>query len=162
MNVVSNSSPLVGLARIGKLELLQALYTNLTVPEAVWQEVVVAGSDQPGADQVREADWIQRWVVTNRQLVRALQQDLDAGEAEAIALALETEADLLLIDDRLGRNSAHHLGITYVGVIGVIVEAKHKGFIATVKPELNLLRDIAGFRISDRLYTRILQDEGEI
>jgi uncharacterized protein len=161
MNVVSNTSPLIGLARIGRLDLLKALYGALTIPEAVWQEVVVAGADQPGADQVKDADWIQTRGVTNRQLVRALQQELDAGEAEAIALALEVEADLLLMDERLGRNTAHHLGLKYIGSLGVLIEAKHKSLINAVKPELNSLRDAAGFRISERLYARVLQDEGE-
>ena len=89
MHVVSNSSPLINLARIGRLTLLRELFGVLIVPDAVWQEVVVEGAGQPGADEVRSAEWIQRQAVMNTQLVQALQQDLDAGEAEAIALSLE-------------------------------------------------------------------------
>lgn len=88
MSIVSNASPLINLARIGKLDLLRELYGELLVPKAVWQEVVVKGGGQPGADEVRAATWIKTHAVTNRQLVQALQQDLDAGEAEAIALAI--------------------------------------------------------------------------
>jgi len=84
MKIVSNSSPLINLARIGKLGLLRELYGELIIPEAVWHEVVVEGSGQPGADEVKGADWIKAQVVTNRDLKRALQQELDAGEAEAI------------------------------------------------------------------------------
>ena len=91
----------------------------------------------------------------------AIQQDLDAGEAEAIALAVETEAELLLMDERLGRESARHFGLRYVGLIGVLVEAKRKGLVRAVRPYLNELRDIAGFRIRDTLYIRVLRDEGE-
>ena len=98
----------------------------------------------------------------NRQLVRALQQELDAGEAEAIALALETGAELLLMDEHLGRETAHHLGLRYTGLIGVLIEAKHKGLISAVKPHLDTLRNIAGFRVNDVLYMRVLQDEGEL
>ena len=98
----------------------------------------------------------------NRELVRALQQELDAGEAEAIALALETGAELLLMDERLGRETAAHLGLRYVGVIGVLVEAKHKGLVSALKPQLDALRDVAGFRVSGGLYRRVLQDEGEM
>ena len=101
MSVVSNASPLINLARIGKLDLLHDLYGELTIPEAVWREVVVEGAGQPGADEVKGATWIKRHAVANRQLVHALQQELDAGEAEAIVLASEMEAELLLMDERL-------------------------------------------------------------
>ena len=115
MSVVSNASPLINLARIGKLTLLHDLYGELIVPEAVWQEAVVEGAEQPGADEVESATWIKTQAATNRQLVNALQQDLDAGEAEAIALTLEIGAELLLMDEHLGRETARHLGLCYVG-----------------------------------------------
>lgn len=159
--IVSNASPLINLARIGKLELLRQLYGELSVPEAVWQEIVVKGTGQPGADEVQAATWIKRRTVTNQQLARALRQELDAGEAEAIALALEMEAELLLMDEHVGRETARHLGLHYTGLIGVLIEAKRKGFISAVKPHLDALRDVAGFRVSDSLYQRVLQDEGE-
>lgn len=111
MSIVSNASPLINLARIGKLDLLHQLYGELIVPEAVWQEVVVEGSGHPGADEVKTAPWIKMRAVTNRPLVQALRQDLDAGEAEAIALALEVGAELLLMDEHLGRETARHLGL---------------------------------------------------
>lgn len=161
MSVVSNASPLINLARIGKLTLLRDLYGELIVPEAVWQEVVVEGAGQPGADEVESATWIKTQAATNRQLVNALQQDLDAGEAEAIALTLEMGAELLLMDEHLGRETARHLGLRYVGLVGALVEAKHRGLIRAVKMHLDALRDIAGFRVVDALYARVLQDEGE-
>ncbi|HUU41202.1 MAG TPA: DUF3368 domain-containing protein, partial [Desulfatiglandales bacterium] len=99
--------------------------------------------------------------VTNRQLTQALKQELDAGEAEAIALALEIGADLLLMDENLGREVARHLGLRYTGLIGVLIEAKRKGFITAVKPCLDQLRDIAGFRLSEVLYARVLRDQEE-
>ena len=162
MSIVSNTSVLVNLARIGKLDLLCQLHGELVIPEAVWKEVVIKGSGQPGADEIKAAAWIKVRPVTNRQLVHALRQDLDAGEAEAIALALEIGAELLLMDERLGRETAHHFGLRYMGLIGALIEAKHKGLIRSIKPYLDALRDIAGFRISDILYLRILQDEGEV
>ena len=161
MSVVSNASPLINLARIGKLDLLHDLYGELTIPEAVWREVVVEGAGQPGADEVKGATWIKRHAVANRQLVHALQQELDAGEAEAIVLASEMPAELLLMDERLGRETARHLGLRYTGLIGVLVEARRKGLISAVKPHLDALRDAAGFRVSDVLCTRVRQDEGE-
>jgi len=98
MSVVSNASPLINLARIGQLDLLVQLYGELVVPEAVWREVVLKGTEQPGAKEIETAPWVQVRLVTNRELVRALRQELDAGETEAIALALEIRAEFLLMD----------------------------------------------------------------
>jgi uncharacterized protein len=161
MSIVSNASPLINLARIGKLGLLQKLYGELIIPGAVWQEIVVEGAGQPGADEVKAADWIKKRDVSNRQLTQALKQELDAGEAESIALALEIGADLLLMDEHLGREVARHLGVRYTGLIGVLIEGKRRGLITSIKPYLDQLRDIAGFRLSEVLYARVLQDEKE-
>ena len=161
MIIVSNSSPLINLARIGRLSLLHQLYSELTVPEAVWREVVVEGAGKQGSDAVKSASWIKKKTVGNIQLVRALQQELDAGEAEAIALAVEIRAGLLLMDDHMGRETARHLGLQNTGLVGALIEAKHKGFISAIKPCLNQLRDIAGFRLSEVLLARVLHDQGE-
>ena len=161
MIVVSDASVLINLARIDRLDLLHQLYGGLLIPEAVWREVVVEGSGQPGAQEVRAASWIEARVVANEHLVRALRQDLDAGEAESIALALESGADLLLMDERLGRETAGYLRVRYLGLIGVLIAAKRDGLIDAVKSHLDMLRDVAGFRVSDALYERVLRDEGE-
>lgn len=161
MTIVSNASPLVSLARIDKLDLLQQLYEEVTIPDAVRHEVVVEGAGQPGSGEVEAAPWINRRSVANRPLVRALQQHLDPGEAEAIALALELGAELLLMDEHLGRETARHLGVRYTGVIGVLIEAKRKRLLTAVKPHVDALRNIAGFYMGNALYRRVLQDEGE-
>ncbi len=93
MTAVSNASPLINLARIGLLDLLHKIYGSLLIPSAVWDEVVVQGAGQAGAEEVRTADWIARQAITNEPLAQALRQELDAGEAEAIVLALETHAE---------------------------------------------------------------------
>jgi len=159
--VVSDSSALINLARIGKLALLRDLYVEVHIPEAVWEEAVVQGEGQAGANEIKAAPWVKAHRVKNSELVKALRQDLDAGEAEAIALALETHAERLLMDERLGRDTARHLGLRFTGLIGVLVEAKRKRLIPTIKAELDALRDVAGFRIADELYWRILKDEKE-
>ncbi len=161
MSIVSNASPLINLARIGQFDLLPRLYDIILIPQAVWDEVVVQGAGQPGAEEAGSATWITRKTVVNTQLVRALRQDLDAGEAEAIALALETEAELLLMDERLGRETARYMGLRFTGLVGLLIEAKHKGLISEVKPLLDVLRREANFRVSDALYRRVLRDEGE-
>lgn len=161
MTIVSNTSPLINLARIGELDLLQELYETLIVPDAVWQEVVIDGAGLPGAAQVETSGWIKVQSVRNVQLVQALRQELDPGEAEAITLAVETNADLLLMDERLGRETARHLGIHYTGLIGTLIEAKQKGIIRSIKLRLDALRDVAGFRLSHSLYLRVLRDQKE-
>lgn len=161
MSVVSNASPLINLARIGRLDLLRELYGEVCIPNAVWQEVVVDGAGLPGAELVARARWIKRRKAKNAMLVRALRQDLDAGEAEAIVLAGELKAELLLMDESLGRETARHLGLQFIGIVGILLEAKHTGHIEAIKPLLDALRETAGFRIQQALYVRVLQDTGE-
>ena len=161
MIVVSNASPLVGLASIRQLDLLRQLYSEVHIPEAVWQEVVVDGAGQPGSTEVENAKWIKKRQVANTQLVHSLLQYLDGGESEAIALAIELKAELLIIDERLGRDTARHFGLNFTGLIGLLVDAKHKGLIGEVRRYLDELRNVFGFRISESLYRRVLTDEGE-
>jgi hypothetical protein len=161
VRIVSNASPLINLARTGKLDLLRELYGKLLIPEAVWQEVVVGGAGQPGADEVKGAVWIERRTTKNKPLVQALLQELDTGEAEAIALALEVGADWLLMDEHLGRETARHLKLRCIGLVGVLIAAKNKGLVPAIKPCLDALRDLAGFHMKDVLYTRVLKDAEE-
>ena len=162
MTVVSDASPLINLARIGQLDLLRQLYGTMLLPEAVWQEVVVDGAGQPGAAEVSAADWIHTRGIANQLLAQALRQTLGAGEAEAIVLALETEADLLLMDERLGRASAEHLGVRCMGLVGVALEARHSGLVERIRPILDALINVAGFHLHEALYQRVLRDEGEL
>lgn len=162
MIVASNTSPIINLASINHLDLLTKLYNAIIIPEAVYHEIVVIGAGQPGSNEVKKLDWINTQVVKNNNLVEALKIELDDGEAEAISLAIEQNADLLLIDERLGRNVASRFNIKYIGVLGIIVEAKSKGLIEQVKPLLDDLRTNAGFWISDNLYSKVLDIANEI
>ncbi len=162
MIIVSDASPLIALSLIHQLDLIRSLYKHVLVPLAVWHEVVTSGSNRPGAAAIATADWVEQRHVANRQLVLALLLDLDPGEAEAIALATEVDADLLIMDERLGRRTARHFGLNVIGVIGVLIEAKQQGLLANIKAQMDQLRNIAGFRISDELYRRVLADQGEV
>ena len=115
MIVVCNTSPIIALACAGHLELLHALHGEILVPDAVYDEITVAGVGEPGAREVAEAAWIKRRPVPNAPLVNALSLELDAGEAQAIALAAESGAGLILLDERLGRRAAKRLGLTVIG-----------------------------------------------
>jgi hypothetical protein len=161
VKVVSNSSPLIGLARINQVRLLPLLYSELHVPEAVWNEVVVQGASQAGAAEAMQAPWIQRVGVKNTPLVLSLTQELGAGEAEAIVLAQELPADLLILDERHAREKARRLGIKFTGVCGLLVEAKGRGLLPAIKPVLHDLRNIAGFHIGPALQAEVLRLAGE-
>jgi len=159
--VVSNTSPIVNLATVGRLDLLQQLYKKVAIPQAVYREITLVGAGQPGAMEVQTLEWIEFKEVADRSLVVALQAELDEGEAEAIALAIQLKADLLLLDERRGREVAYRLGLRFIGFLGVLIEAKHKGYVPEIKPLLDDLMVKAGFWIGDQLYTRILQAVGE-
>jgi predicted nucleic acid-binding protein len=159
--VISDASPLIALAAIQKLDLLRALYFELVVPTAVYDEITAARPTAPGSNDVRETKWIQVRSVKNRALVEALTLELDAGEAEAITLAVELDADLLLMDERRGRIAASRLGRRVVGVLGLVIEAKAAGILPAVRPVVDALTIEAGFRISQALLAKVLASAGE-
>lgn len=161
MIVVSNTSPLTSLAAIGQFDLLHRLYGQVHIPEGVWLELSAEGRRWPGCDEVAAAQWIECRTVQNGSLVTALRRDLDRGEAEAIALALELQAGLVLLDEREGRRAAQRLGLRVLGVVGILLEAKARGKIKAVRPCLDDLRQTAGFFLDDVLYARALFLAGE-
>ena len=120
LRVVSNSTPLIALSRIRRLHLLRELFSKVTIPTAVYDEVVIAGYGRAGGPEVENAQWIIHHQVKNKDLVAFLRISLDAGEAEAIALAKEISADLVLLDDNDGRNIAGSVGINFTGTIGIM------------------------------------------
>ncbi len=157
MIVISNTSPITNLAAIGHLDLLRDLYGQIHIPRGVWDELNAFGRAWPGRNEVAEADWIAQRSVQDKRIVAVLQRDLDRGEAETIALALEMGANLVPMDEREGRHMAQRLGLEVIGVVGILLAAKANGLIATVRPLLDDLRYRAGFYLSDSLYLRALQ-----
>jgi len=155
--VVSNTSPIANLAAIGQLDLLKQLYEKVTIPQAVYREITVVGAGQPGLMEVQTLKWIEPRQATDRALATALRTELDEGEAEAITLAIELGVDLLLMDERRGRMVASRFGLRFIGLLGVLIEAKHKGCITAVKPVLDALMARAGFWVSRQLYACVLQ-----
>jgi len=160
MIVVSDASVLILLAKASQLTLLRALYGHVLLPRQVYDDVVIKGAGRVGAMEVQAADWLETRQVANVVLVKELERNIDPGEAEAIALALEVRADLLLIDERRGRAIAASYGLNMTGVAGLLVEAKHSGLLPVVKPTLDLLIH-SGYRLSDHLYQQILLATGE-
>lgn len=162
MIVVSDASPLISLAAVERFHLLQDLYREILIPEFVRREIAEAGLDRVGSAELREADWIVARKVKNDFLLRALEGELDRGEAEAIVLAVELRADLLLIDERRGRTVAERFGFKVVGVLGVLIQAKRMGFLPDVGTVLEDLLARAGFRIAPALRQRVLEEAGEV
>ena len=163
MIVVSDTSPITNLAAVGYLDLLRALYDTIVIPQAVYQEMTRGGISIPGALEVQTLNWIETRQVANQSLVSLLQiqSKLDLGESEAIALAVELQADWLLIDEELRRTAAKDYGLRLVGVLGILIEAKTQGLIPQVKPILDDLIVKAEFWVSQSLYLRVLQVAGE-
>jgi predicted nucleic acid-binding protein len=161
MIVVSNTSPITNLAAIGRLDLLKELFGTVLLATAVVDELHSCDKDQAGRVDAAHIPWIDVRTVADRALVASLLFDLDAGEAETIALAYETSADVVLIDERRGRHIAGRLGLKPLGLLGVLVLAKRRGDISEVKPVVDDLIRIAGFWISADLYSRVLREVSE-
>ncbi len=157
MIIVSDTSPINNLAAIHALQLLQQLYETVIIPEAVYRELTDPNFPVAGAREVQTLEWIQTRSVSESAIIEALSYELDRGEAEAIALALELQADQVLIDERRGRLVAARLNLRYTGILGILVEAKSRQLIPAVKPLLDALMSQAGFWIAQPLYDRVLQ-----
>jgi len=119
-------SALSNLALVGHLWLLEAIYQTVIIPDVVANELAAASN--PTISAILQLTWIQTQSLTNSQLADQLQQDrgLDAGEAHAIALTLELQSDDLLIDERLGRQEAIWLGLSIIGILGILLVVKQE------------------------------------
>jgi uncharacterized protein len=169
MIVVSDTSPILSLALIGRLELLRDLYGTIVIPEAVRFEIIA--TDQGGAREVALADWIitrptrtaprSGASVDPDVVLKLLLREVDRGEAEAIGLAIQLKADVLLIDERKARHLAAYLELGVVGLLDVLQDAKQRHLITSVKPILDDLIARARFRLSHKLYQRTLFTAGE-
>jgi uncharacterized protein len=157
--VVSDSSSLIALAAVGHLEVLRGLYGEVIIPSAVWTEVTTP--NRPGAADIQGAVWIRVASVTNRSLIDGLPRPVGVGEAEAIALAQELGADILLIDERRARKTALELGLPVTGLLGVLLEAKKAGLISALKPILDRMEAVVAFRLKRALYDATLRAAGE-
>lgn len=160
MIVVSNTSPLTSLAAIGRLELLKLLHGEIHIPQAVFDELHADQKLWPGAREVAAAEWIVKHRLLQRHLALALGQQLGPGESEALALAVELKADLVLLDEKDGRAAAAELGLRLTGVCGILLRAKAKGDIERVAPELDRLLSV-GFHLSEATRRHVLGLAGE-
>jgi len=145
---VTNSTCLIGLERIGRLEILPQVFSSIFIPLAVQTEVGI------------NPNWAIIQSVTNLAVVAALKTQIDPGEAEAIALAIELGDVFLILDDRNGRRIAQQMGLKVIGTLGMLLRAKQKGVISEIKPVVMELEAV-NFRIAPALVQKALNLAGE-
>ena len=157
--VISNTTPIITLLGIERLELLKDLYTEIMIPTAVAKEIE-AGKDKNAYIDLKQLDWIKIQEVKDKTLFDYLLNDLDEGEAAVIALAQELVADLLIIDEKLARKYAQLKGFTCVGTLSILLKAKEKGLIAHLKPLLAQMQT-NGIWLAETLIAQILTQANE-
>jgi uncharacterized protein len=161
MIVVSNTTPLIGLATIQRFDVLEQLFGKIHIPQAVYDKAVTAGREAGGAKrEVIAAVWIETVPVQDQLAVEVLLDELDRGEAETIVLARELNADWVLMDEKKGRRKLTELGLDRIGTLGILLKAKQVGLLPQLRPELERLRQ-QGFSISQGVINAVLQQAGE-
>ncbi len=151
MIVVCNSSPIIALASVNKLNILKTLFSKVIIPKAVYQEVFEVKNKE-----IPKQNFIEVKEVKNKSLVKVLNLYLDLGESEVIAYALENEIERVILDDKQARKIAEKQGLKVIGTLGILILAKEKGIISEVKSLIVQMRDRVNFRISDDLINKVL------
>ncbi|HEY9744346.1 MAG TPA: DUF3368 domain-containing protein [Coleofasciculaceae cyanobacterium] len=161
MTVVCNATPLINFAVINRLDVLQAIFGQILIPQAVYDETTGLGF--PGSQAVLQAiasGWLQVRPVST--MASAIPPELDDGEREAIALALETGEQRILLDEREARQIAQSLGLQVIGTLGILLLAKNQQIIPQVQPLLDAMIDSAQYWVSAALYQQVLRQAGEV
>ena len=160
--VVSDTSSISNLIVIGRLSLLKLTYGHFLIPPTVWHEVNALEKYGIKLSEFKNASRIEMIPLKPEELSPIQSFKLDAGETEAIALANLISADLLVIDEKMGREVARKLGIKTTGLLGTIVSAKGLDKTIVVKQIMDELITKAGFWISKDLYQEVLKMSGEL
>jgi predicted nucleic acid-binding protein len=159
MIVVSDTSAITNLIQIDHLWLLREVYQNIIIPQAVYDELV---SDTKNKLIIESLSWIKIKEVKENDITRNLKEVLDPGESEAITLALELDADFIIIDEKKGRKIAEDYGLRKIGLVGILVESKRKGLIKEVRNLLEQLIEKANFFVSEKPYKDVLFQLNEL
>ena len=158
MIIVSDSSPLISLAILKKLHILGLVFDGIWIPQAVYNEIT--RKNKPYSEELKQFAANRVKKTQNVLAVHLLLKELDIGEAEAVVLALENNVPDVLIDEYKGRKVAQAQGLSTIGTVGVLLQAKKKGLIKEIRPELDeLMRNHR--RISKKLYKKALELTGE-
>lgn len=159
MIVVSDTTPLISLLKIKRLDLLEQLFGKVLIPQAVFNELTVDERFQLEADQIKQKEYIVIRSVNNAESTNILKRatGLDQGESEAIVLTDELKADLLLMDEAKGRSVSTQMGLKIMGTIGILMAAyeEHELSSDEVRECIDGLQR-AGRHIGQRHYQMIL------
>ncbi len=157
--VISNTTPIITLLTISKLELLKELYGKIIIPQGVFEEIE-EGKNKDYYTDLSLIDWVEIKSISDREPLKYI-NDLDKGEAEVIVLANELKADLVIIDEKLGREYANYFNLKLTGTIGVLLKAKELGLVEKIKP---LLRTMTknGIWLSPKFINKILKMANEL
>lgn len=154
--VVSDTSPLLNLALIERLDLLKSQLSSITVPGQVWDELTEGEAGLNAVRELRDEGFLTVVEVERSDLFIEIFRELDLGETAAICYAIEQDSDLILLDEKEGRRVARRHNLNVTGVIGVLLKGADAGSVE-LEQELDALRK-AGFWISDELYSRVLSE----
>jgi hypothetical protein len=157
--LVADGSPLIVLTKIGRITVLRQLAARVVVPSHVWREVIMNKPASFDSRELASADWIEVQSMPPGEAAK-FADDLDLGEAEAIALALRLPGCRLLMDERLGRREARRLGLLVIGTLGLLREAKSRGLISALGGEIEKLQAIGQY-MSPTLIAEALRSAGE-
>jgi len=152
--VVSDTSPILNLFLVEHLDLLRKLFGEIVIPPSVANELTSYGA-------VVDGDRMRGVAERDREELSRMQLLLDSGEAEAIVVAIEICAGLLLADERRGRREAAARGLRVTGILGVLAHAKERGFISSRGSVLDEMIVHAGFWIGEELRVQLLSGVGE-
>jgi predicted nucleic acid-binding protein len=152
--VVSDTSPLLNLALIDQLGLLTSQFSTLTIPAQVWDELTDGDAGLDALRDLHDTEFLTVVEVERSDLFTEVFRELDLGETAAICYAIEQDADLILLDEKDGRQVARRHDLRVTGVIGILLRAANEDNLE-LQQELDALRE-AGFWISDELYSKIL------
>lgn len=158
--VVSNTSPLLYLHQIGRIDLLETLYGAVVAPLAVERELRVGAAKGVDVPDLSALTWVEVRPVADPKLLPVV-IDLGSGEAEVIALGLENPDSLLILDDKLARRIARLRDLSLTGTLGVLTKARKEGHLSRLAPVLNELRNTT-IRIHEDLYRTALAEANEL
>lgn len=161
MVIISDTSCISALLRVGQLNLLESIFEEIIIPQKVMDELFQLKNFGIDISPLQNADWVIIKNPNNNALLNRLLIQLDEGEANAITLAIELNADLLIIDEIKGRKIASSLSINITGLAGVLILAKKEGYLKSVKPTLDKILNETSFRMSKILYQQILDTASE-
>ena len=151
--VVVNSTPIIALAKVEKLDVLKAMYGQIIIPEAVFSEVT-AKDDCVKDLLLKNNEWIKVKSIVNFSEKAMFKARLHDGEVEVMVLAKELKADVVIIDDYAARKTAEYIGLNLTGTIGILIKAKRKGLIDLVMPIVQVMEQ-NGIYYSEQLKEQI-------